>query len=47
MFAYQGDLINYLDQAVRYLEAIEALAKVLDKPEAAREAAELRKRIEG
>ena len=47
MFAYQGDLINYLDQAVRYLEAIEALAKVLDKAEAARAAEEIRKRIEG
>jgi helicase len=47
MFAYQGDLINYLDQAVRYLEGIEAITKVLDRAEAAREAEEIRKRIEG
>jgi helicase len=46
MFAYQGDLINYLDQTVRYLEGIEALAKVLGRAEAAA-AAELRKKIEG
>ncbi len=47
MYAYQGDLINYLDQVVRYLEAIEAVAKVLGKAEAAREAGEMRKRVEG
>jgi len=47
MFAYQGDLINYLDQAVRYLEGVEALAKVLGRAEAVREAEELRKKIEG
>jgi helicase len=47
MYAYQGDLINYLDQIVRYLEAIEAVAKVLSKAEAAKEAGEMRKRVEG
>jgi len=47
MYAYQGDLINYLDQAVRYLEAIEALSKVLGRTEAMRGAREIRKRIEG
>lgn len=47
MYAYQGDLINYLDQIVRYLEAIEAVAKVLGKTEAAKEAGEMRKRVEG
>ena len=47
MYAYQGDLINYLDQAVRYLEAIESLSKVLGRTETMREAQEMRKRIEG
>jgi helicase len=47
MYAYQGDLINYLDQMVRYLEAIGSVAKVLGKTEAAKEAEERKKRIEG
>ncbi len=47
MYAYQGDLINWLDQMVRYLEAIEALARVLGKTEAAKEAGEGKKRVEG
>lgn len=47
MYAYQGDLINYLDQIVRYLEAIESVAKVLGKTEAAREAEERKRRVEG
>jgi len=47
MYAYQGDLINWLDQMVRYLEAIEALAKVLGKGEAAKEAGERKRRVEG
>ncbi|MFZ2472784.1 MAG: DUF5814 domain-containing protein [Methanothrix sp.] len=47
MYAYQGDLINWLDQMVRYLEAIEAVARVLGKEAAAREAAERKKRVEG
>ncbi len=48
MYAYQGDLINWLDQMVRYLEAIEAVARVLGKEKAAaREAAERKKRVEG
>lgn len=47
MYAYQGDLINWLDQMVRYLEAIEAVAKVLGKSEAAREAGERKRRVEG
>ncbi len=47
MYAYQGDLINYLDQMVRYLEAIGSVAKVLGKMEAAKEAEERKKRIEG
>jgi archaea-specific helicase len=47
MYAYQGDLINWLDQMVRYLEAIEAVAKVLGKAEAAKEAGVQKKRVEG
>lgn len=47
MYAYQGDLINYLDQMVRYLEAIGSVAKVLGKMEAAKEAEDRKKRIEG
>ncbi len=47
MYAYQGDLINYLDQMVRYLEAIGSVAKVLGKAEAAKGAEERKKRIEG
>jgi archaea-specific helicase len=47
IYAYQGDLINYLDQAVRNLEAIEALARVLGKGELSKEAGEIKKKIEG
>jgi len=47
MYAYQGDLINWLDQMVRYLEAIEAMARVLGKEAAAKEAAERKARVEG
>ena len=47
MYAYQGDLINWLDQIVRYLEAIEAVARVVGKAEAAKVAGEMRGRIEG
>ncbi|NTV27285.1 MAG: DEAD/DEAH box helicase, partial [Methanothrix sp.] len=47
MYAYQGDLINWLDQMVRYLEAIGTVAKVLGKTEAAKEAEVRKKMIEG
>jgi archaea-specific helicase len=47
MYAYQGDLINWLDQMVRYLEAIGTVAKVLGKTEAAKEAEGRKRRIEG
>lgn len=47
MYAYQGDLINWLDQIVRYLEAIEAVARVMGKAEAAKEAGERKKKVEG
>ncbi len=47
MYAYQGDLINWLDQIVRYLEAIETVARVLGKTVAAKEAEVRKKRVEG
>ncbi|MCX6679979.1 MAG: DUF5814 domain-containing protein [Methanothrix sp.] len=47
MYAYQGDLINWLDQMVRYLEAIESVARVLGKEAAAKDAGERKKRVEG
>ncbi len=47
MYAYQGDLINWLDQMVRYLEAIEAVARVLGREAAAKEAAERKATVEG
>ena len=47
MYAYQGDLINWLDQMVRYLEAVEAVARVLGREAAAKEAAERKARVEG
>jgi len=46
MYAYAGDLINYLDQVVRHLEAIEKIANVLGKKERALEAKTLRAKIE-
>lgn len=47
IYAYQGDLINWLDQIVRYLEAIETVAKVMGKTDAAKGAGEMRKKVEG
>jgi helicase len=47
VYAYTGDLINYLDAVVRRLEAIEEMARVLGKRGTAAEAKLLRERIEG
>jgi helicase len=47
IYAYTGDLINYLDAIVRRLEAIEEMARVLGKKETAAEARRLRVRVEG
>jgi len=47
MYAYQGDLINWLDQMVRYLETIKVVARVLGRTEAAKEAGEGKRRVEG
>jgi len=38
MYTYQGNLFNRLDPMVRYLEAIEAVARVLGREKAAKEA---------
>jgi helicase len=47
IYAYTGDLINYLDQIVRHLEAIEEMARVLGKKETAKDAKRQKERIEG
>jgi len=47
MYAYQGDLINWLDQMLRYLEAIEAIARALGNGEAARGAGEKKRQVGG
>ena len=47
IYAYAGDLINYLDQSIRYLEAILAIADVFGKTEIGKEAIRLKTRIEG
>jgi helicase len=47
IYAYSGDLINYLDTIVRHLEAIEEMARVLGKKETARETKRQKERIEG
>jgi superfamily II helicase len=40
LYAYPGDVLSFLDQAVRTLEAVEALADVEGESEVAAEAAE-------
>ena len=40
-------LAALLDQIVRYLEAIEAVSRVMDKAEAAKDAGERKKKVEG
>ncbi|MFQ6121290.1 MAG: DUF5814 domain-containing protein [Methanosarcinales archaeon] len=47
VYAYNGDLLDYLDQVVRYLDAIENIAKVFGKKEIAKRAKEFIKGIEG
>jgi superfamily II helicase len=42
LYAYPGDVLSFLDQSVRTLEAAENLAEVDDRPEAAREVRRLR-----
>jgi helicase len=45
--AYQGDVFGYLDGAVRNLDAVELIAKVLSKKGVAEEAKKLKKKIQG
>jgi superfamily II helicase len=45
LYAYPGDVLSFLDNSVRTLEAAEALADVDGRPEAAREMEQLRKNL--
>ncbi len=45
LYAYPGDVLSFLDDSVRTLEAAEALADVDGRPEAAREVRDLRKHL--
>lgn len=45
--AYSGDILSFLDESVRRLEAIEALAQVEDAEEQRARARSLRHRLEG
>ncbi|VVB84256.1 ATP-dependent DNA helicase Hel308 [uncultured archaeon] len=47
VYAYAGDVLNYLDQAARNLEAVELIAGFYRKAELGKKAGELRKRMEG
>jgi putative ATP-dependent RNA helicase len=45
--AYSGDVLNYLDQVVRLMESIEAMAAILNKQDVQLEALEIKAQIEG
>ncbi|MGA3198983.1 MAG: DUF5814 domain-containing protein [Halobacteriota archaeon] len=45
--AYSGDVLNYLDQAVRLMESIAKMATILNKTDMARQALRIRSQIEG
>lgn len=47
VYAYTGDVLNYLDQAARNLEAVELIAGIFSKKEISDRARELRERMEG
>lgn len=47
VYAYGGDVLNYLDQAARALEAVEMIAGIFGKKEISGKAKELRERMEG
>ena len=47
VYAYSGDILSFLDQSVRTLEAVEALAEVDGQREVAREAAEAKRELTG
>lgn len=46
VYAYAGDVLNYLDQAARDLEAVELIAGLYGKKELSRKSRELRERME-
>jgi helicase len=45
--AYSGDILNYLDQTVRLMESIEAMATILRKNDIARQALQIKLQLEG
>jgi len=45
--AYSGDVLNYLDQAVRLMESIAKMATILNETDIARQALRIRLQIEG
>jgi helicase len=47
VYAYVGDVLNYLDGAARALEAIEQIAEVLGKWEVSHKARQIREKMEG
>lgn len=47
VYAYAGDILNYLDQAARNLEAVELIAGIFGKKEISMKARELREKMEG
>ena len=47
VYAYPGDVLNYLDGAARSLEAIEQIAEVLGKGEISHKARKIREKMEG
>jgi helicase len=47
VYAYAGDMLNYLDQAARSLEAVELIAGIYGKKELSMKARELREKMEG
>jgi helicase len=46
VYAYAGDVLNYLDQAARSLEAVELIAGICGRKELSEKARELRERME-
>jgi superfamily II helicase len=47
VYAYPGDVLSFLDDSVRTLEAIESLAAVEGDPEAERLASRRRRELSG
>jgi superfamily II helicase len=47
LYAYPGDVLSFLDDAVRRLEAVEELAEVDDREQAAERAREKRRELSG